>query len=257
MAVRLEPVGPGHLADLRRLELEGVTGSAGRFAGAVPSPAAYAEALWSGVLAQRAVVVDGTVHGLVSAYDHDPRSGTAWLAAWGDHRHLGTGSVAGGALRFVEWVFAAWPLRWLYAETTSANLERFSSALDGWATEVARLPGRHRRGGVLVDGVVLACDRATVDAAIRPRLHAAERAAPAAPHAAPEVVLAGIGELLGRPTAGWRPADRLVDELGLDSLELFLVALWLGERWGVELDADALAGASAVDLAAATRPDPR
>lgn len=232
MLAELHPVTPANLSELRRLELTGATATAGRFAGAVPSPEEYAAALWAGVLAQRVVVVDGRAVGLVGAHDPDPRSGTAWLCAWGAHEHVGTGVVAGGVARFVEWLFRAWPMRVLYAATTEDALASFRAVTGDLATEVARYPDRHRRGGRFVDRVVLACDRAAVEVSIRPRLDAAMRARPLdAPPTLDGMVLA-LADELGRPASALGPDRRVVADLGLDSLELFLVALWIEEHGG-------------------------
>ena len=82
-SVHLRPVEPTDYAALRRFELDLTLGPRWRHRGATPSPEAFVQALWSGVLALYLVESSHRREpvGLVSAYGHDLQSGFAWLAS--------------------------------------------------------------------------------------------------------------------------------------------------------------------------------
>src|SRR4051795_5512553 len=97
-AVHLRPVEPGDYLPLRRFELDLTLGPRWRHRGATPSPEAFAQALWSGVLTQYLVVANADDHvvGLVGAYQADLRAGTCFIGfARFDPRDRSPGLVEG------------------------------------------------------------------------------------------------------------------------------------------------------------------
>ena len=147
--VRLRPVEPGDYGPLRRLESDLTLGPRWRHRGATPSPEAFAQTLWSGVLAQ--YLVQSDVHpqplGLVAAYGADLQSGTAWIAFARFPVDVHPALFVLGVRRFVDHLFATWPLRKLCAEVLDPNLAQFSSVIDRLFVQ----EGRHR-DHAFVDG---------------------------------------------------------------------------------------------------------
>lgn len=150
-SVHLRPVEPTDYPALRRFELDLTLGPRWRHRGATPSPEAFVQALWSGVLALYLVESSHRREpvGLVSAYGHDLQSGFAWLAAarfdLSDH----PAPFLLGLRAFVDHLFATWPLRKLYAEVLAPNLVPFASAAttlfdqEGILRDHAFVDGRH------------------------------------------------------------------------------------------------------------------
>jgi hypothetical protein len=130
-------------------------------------PASHARSLWTGTLA--VVLVEDhradrpRVRGLLSAFNHDARN---------QHAHLGmlragsehTASLADiafveGAALFVDWLFADWPLRKLYAHMPGPAFDRVASGRHRLFVEEAVLRDHRRIGRDLVDEHVLALTR--------------------------------------------------------------------------------------------------
>lgn len=233
--VALRPIDPGDYAPLRRLELSLTLGPRWRHRGATPSPEAFAQTLWSGVLAQYLVDVGrgGQPLGLVTAYGADLQSGTAWLAF---ARFPGTGHPAAfaiGARRFVDHLFATWPLRKLYAEVLAPNLAAFEGVTD----RVFVAEGCHRDhaflDGSYVDQHLYALWREQWQAATARW----SDSVPADRSAIPSLrrFVAVVADALDRPLTD-DDADAPLDELALDSLDWVILADVLG-RWALDDDA--------------------
>jgi RimJ/RimL family protein N-acetyltransferase len=80
------------------------------------------------VLAQFMVVVADEPIGIVSCYEPDLRNGTASIAVHAVPEVRGTGRALLGLSSFVDYLFATFPLRKLYAEVLADNMGPFARA---------------------------------------------------------------------------------------------------------------------------------
>ncbi len=110
------------------------------------------------------LVVDkatGKPVGLASAYNPDFENGFAYLAAVKfEENGLSTRFFMGFAL-FVDYLFAVWPFRKLYAESAEYNYRQFSSGADRYFVEEGRLREHRYYLGSYYDEIIVALYRET------------------------------------------------------------------------------------------------
>jgi RimJ/RimL family protein N-acetyltransferase len=99
-----------------------------RFRGSTPSPDAFREVLWAGVLAQFVAETraDNSMLGLVTAYDADFSNGTVHLAALLEPDVHRRGWPIEAILLLIDYLFENWAFRKLYAESLEFNAAAFS-----------------------------------------------------------------------------------------------------------------------------------
>lgn len=150
-----------HYRSLRQWELSGYLAVRWRHRGLTPSPQAFEETLWAGVIAQYLVAEKstGTVRGIVAAYDANFQSGYAHIAAAKFEAADCSLAVAEGSLLLVNHVFNSWPVRKLYFRLPEFNLRQIEGGLRRFAVEEARLAGHVFAGGRLWDEVTFALYR--------------------------------------------------------------------------------------------------
>jgi RimJ/RimL family protein N-acetyltransferase/acyl carrier protein len=132
-----------------------------RYRGRVPTPDAFNEGLWTGVLTQF-VVRRRRSHervGQVVVYDADHESGFAFLAAVFNPRLVGSGVPAGVSAAFVRYAFDQWAFRKLYLEVPEFNLPLIASGVGGALREEGRLRRHDFSGGRYWDRHILAIYR--------------------------------------------------------------------------------------------------
>lgn len=120
-----------------------------RLRGRTPAPEGYSQTLWAGVLTQFLVVAnrDGRPVGLVTLYNVDLQNAHGYIAVVALDRSRSL-AVVEGLLIFIEYVFAAWPLRKLCAESPEFNYATFSSgAGDIFVEEGRQREQVYYRGG--------------------------------------------------------------------------------------------------------------
>lgn len=235
-AVHLRPVEPGDYLPLRRYELDLTLGPRWRHRGSTPSPEAFAQSLWSGVLAQYLVHLDGTPEplGLVTAYGVDLQSGTAWLAMARFPSSAHPAAFLVGARRFVDHLFATWPLRKLCAEVLAPNRAPFGTLLDRWFVDEGCHRGQAFLDGRYVDQHLVALWREQWAQATRGWSVVAQDG-PEATHPSFEVFAAAVTEALGRHADDLDLDLPLVDQ-ELDSLDWLVLADHL-EQFGATEEA--------------------
>ena len=159
--ITLRPVRHVDYDAIRSAELSDELGVRWRHRGATPSPEAFAQALWAGVLVQY-LVIDNDDHrllGLVSAYNADLQSGTCHLgfARFDPTDH--SPGVIEGVLLVADHLFSHWTFRKLYGETLEFNLANLGGVLGPLLTEEGRLREHAFAGGRYWDLVHLALYR--------------------------------------------------------------------------------------------------
>jgi hypothetical protein len=172
--VSLRPIRSVDYEMVRLAELSDDLGVRWRHRGATPSPEAFAQRLWAGVLAQYLVVAhhDQRVVGLVSGYNADLASGTCWVgfARFDDTTHADRSDHADhsplmveGIVLLVDHLFTHWPFRKLYGETIGFNLAGLRNPLSRLLVEEGRLREHVYAGGTHWDLHYLALYRRTWD----------------------------------------------------------------------------------------------
>jgi RimJ/RimL family protein N-acetyltransferase len=147
--ITLQPVRHADYDAIRAAELSDELGVRWRHRGATPSPEAFAQVLWAGVLVQY-LVVDNDDHrlvGLVSAYNADLQSGTCHMGfARFDPTDRSPGMIE-GVLLVADHLFTHWTFRKLYGETLEFNLANLGGVLGPLLTEEGRLREHVFAGG--------------------------------------------------------------------------------------------------------------
>jgi hypothetical protein len=116
-----------------------------RLGGEHPSPFAYGESLWSGVLASfLAIDRGGSPIGIFTAYNADMRhrfvyAAAALLANAPSNRFRHGAAALEGLSLLLEYCFAGWDFRKVYLEVGEYNLPQFESVIGRFATEEGRL----------------------------------------------------------------------------------------------------------------------
>lgn len=100
-----------------------------RFGGAAIPPQGILSAVWDGTLVHLVGIGNRSRRrlGVVSVTSADMRNGTAYLSAVSDPEVVGSGLMIETAALAIEYVFATWPFRKLYAEVPEYNLRTFRS----------------------------------------------------------------------------------------------------------------------------------
>ena len=159
--VTLRPVRHADYDAIRLAELSDELGVRWRHRGATPSPEAFAQALWAGVLVQY-LVVDNDDHslvGIVSAYNADLQSGTCHMGfARFDPDDRSPGLIE-GVLLVADHLFTHWTFRKVYGETLEFNLANLGGVLGPLLVEEGRLRDHAFAGGRYWDLVHLALYR--------------------------------------------------------------------------------------------------
>lgn len=228
-AVRLRVVEPRDLEALYRLVSSEDLAYRWRYRGSTPSPDDFRRDLWKDTLAQ--FVVETTpkqeLVGLVSAYHANHRNQTAYLSLIATPEFGQTGVLMIAAELFVSFVFQNWNFRKLYSETLEFNLVQFKSAFGdrGPFREEGRLRDYEFFDGRFWDLIISSVDRGTWESS-RKLFH--EKSAGLARAFRGDrfdettfcKLIDEICEADGRSSPEARLDDRLVDDLGFDSLEM-------------------------------------
>lgn len=158
--LNLVPIGSEHRDFLYGLVTDGPLASTWAFQGGSVSPDAFDGWLWSDVLAQF-VVINSTDEplGLVRGYGADLLMGTAFVATIMDTRPAPRGAGIDVTATFVDYLFATFPLRKLYFETTEDTMAPFGSAVGSVLVEEARIREHTYRSGRYVDLFILSMTR--------------------------------------------------------------------------------------------------
>jgi RimJ/RimL family protein N-acetyltransferase len=122
-----------------------------RFGGAAVPPQAVVSAIWDGTLVHLVGVGNRSRRrlGVVSVTSADMRNGTAYLSAVSEPTVVGTGLMIEAAALAIDYVFATWPFRKLYAEVPEFNLVSFGSVTrlvfqqEGQLTDHVFMDGRY------------------------------------------------------------------------------------------------------------------
>lgn len=129
--VRLRPVTPDDYDWLYDVALSPEIGFRWRNRGATPSPEAFVEGLWRGVLAQfmvERIQSDETI-GNVFAYSADHMSGVASVAIMVLPKYTKQGWALEAAGLFVDYLFRVWNFRKLYADSPDYTAGAFSGGV--------------------------------------------------------------------------------------------------------------------------------
>jgi hypothetical protein len=146
--LRLEPVRPADYEALFRTEMAWSQGSAWRFGGATIDFRSYVSSFWLNVLGACAVRRhDGSLLGMVTAYDPDHRNGTVWIMAMAVPSAQGSGLLLVGLSHLITELFHNWPFRVVLAESKAPAYAQFRSSTRRAVVEQGRLT-RH----LLIDG---------------------------------------------------------------------------------------------------------
>jgi hypothetical protein len=159
--VFLRPITHGDYESLMLAELSPELGPRWRHRGGTPSPEAFAQTLFAGVLAQFLVVdrEHGRPIGLVSVYHPDPINQHAYIALARLPGSSPRTRVIEGMLLFLDYVFECWPFRKLYAEALEFNFDQFSSGSGRMFDVEARLPERAFFASRMWDQFIIAITR--------------------------------------------------------------------------------------------------
>lgn len=139
------------------MEHEGTNLRLWRFGGKTPGPEQAIQSLWRGVLFQFAIEVanTGDFAGLVNCHDADFQHGLADFALISTDRFRATGLALDAAFRALDYGFATFPLRKIYAQTTPASLANFESVTEEIFSVEARLADHYYRDQGFHDKVIL------------------------------------------------------------------------------------------------------
>ncbi|MFV0316819.1 MAG: GNAT family N-acetyltransferase [Microthrixaceae bacterium] len=121
--VRLRPVIDTDVPSLYDASLRPDLSFRWRFKGSTPSPEGFYQSLYAGTYSQ--FIVEGTVdrerYGLVAAYDNRPDLGVVSIGFQRVSPRVTAGETFEGMFHFIELLFAASPLRKIYAEVPGYN----------------------------------------------------------------------------------------------------------------------------------------
>ncbi len=138
---RLRTIVPSDVELLYRVELSEALGVRWRFRGSVPSPADYAESVWTNTLATFLIekCSERTPVGVVAIYNANMTAQRASFSLAAFPGYEGTPAVMDGALLAINYAFAVWPFRKLYADVLGFNVDQLASVARHLFTEEARL----------------------------------------------------------------------------------------------------------------------
>lgn len=236
--VALRPVRPADYEMLYRAELSEALGRRWRHRGTTPSPERFVQTLWDGVLAQFVVVRKSTNEpiGLVGAYDLDWRDATCSVAVTAFPGEIGNGWAIEGAELFFDHLFAAFPLRKLYAESVEGNYQAFSAGAGLVFHEEGRLRDHDYYDGKYWDKIILAVYRDEWQSRYE-RIRA--RSAPTDGRLDFPAFARHIADAVDRSLERPSPDLRLVHDWQLDSLAL-IIAVTATEGLGAATVDDAV-----------------
>lgn len=146
-------------------------GRLARYGGGVPSRDQVIATMWDQVLAQFVVVgrQTGHRHGLVIVTSPDFRNRFAYISIVGSPtRRTGRVALEGGLLA-IDYAFATWDLRKVYAEVISSNAGQFGR-IDKYASLEARYAAHVFVDGAYRDVLVFALYRDRWMSEVSPRL---------------------------------------------------------------------------------------
>ena len=128
----LRPVTDADYGFLFALSTDEATGFRWRFRGETPSPEGFTHMMWHSVIAQFIVCSIATDEpvGHVLAFNANLRHRHAHIAMAVRPDRVGRSWALEGAQLFIDYLFANWEFRKLYAEVVDFNLAQFSSVTD-------------------------------------------------------------------------------------------------------------------------------
>lgn len=161
--ITLLPTVPDHYPFLYELATSQEIGFRWRYGGQIPQYEVFVQQMWTGVLAQFLITKteSGQALGLTVAYNADLRNGHAYIAAVMDQNEAFPGSGVEASALFLNYVFATWNFRKLYAEVLEFNLPQFSSGLGNAFKEEGVLRAHQYYGGRFWDMHLVAYYRET------------------------------------------------------------------------------------------------
>lgn len=100
-----------------------------RYRGRTPSPDEFVQSLWHSVLCQFVIEARESRQpvGLVLAYSPEFQAGWCYIAIIADPRLHGKGLAIEGLVILIDYVFANWNFRKLYADSVDFNYSTFAS----------------------------------------------------------------------------------------------------------------------------------
>jgi RimJ/RimL family protein N-acetyltransferase len=127
--VYLRPVTEADYGFLFALSTDEATGFRWRFRGETPSPDGFTHAIWHNTIAQFVVCSGATDEpvGHVVAFNANMRHRYAHIAMVVRPDRVGRSWALEGAQLFIDYLFANWEFRKLYAEVVDFNLTQFGS----------------------------------------------------------------------------------------------------------------------------------
>ena len=138
---RLRPVLPDDLEFVYTVSSCEQNGFRWRYRGEFPDPASFTRDHDKGTLLQLLVtdLHSNERAGIVNLYSENLRDGWAYLGALSAPEFQQTGIVVDGAATLMDYAFNLWPFRKIYLETIEYNLSRFETGLRRIAIEEGRL----------------------------------------------------------------------------------------------------------------------
>ncbi len=159
--VVLRAIGPEDYAFVYRLETSPELLVRWRFHGRTPSPEESTRSLFDGVLAQFLAVekTSGKPIGFVNVHDPNLFNATAHLAAIAMPDSRNAALMIDACMPLVEYAFALFPMRKLYAEVLDFNLVQFESIVGKFFETEGCLVGDHYFNGQYWNKHILAITR--------------------------------------------------------------------------------------------------
>lgn len=141
-----------------------------RYSGHVPSFESFASEFWSDVVSHQIITRMGTAEplGLLTIYGGNFANQYVHVATAVRPRLWGVGVVA--TLLSLRYCFETWPVRKVYFETHSGNIDQFGSGIGKLFDLEATIPEHQWFSGAWVDKIVLATYRKHVDSYVIPTL---------------------------------------------------------------------------------------
>lgn len=156
--VYLRAVEPRDYEILRRAETSSDMAATWRLHGAMPSPDAWVQGFWSGVLSHFLIISrrEDRPIGLATIYNADHRNGHAYFAAASLAGSEFSPSVVIGIALTIEYVFGCWDFKKLYVEVAEYNQVQFASGIGKWLQPEGRLRDHLVLGGRRWDSLIFA-----------------------------------------------------------------------------------------------------
>lgn len=147
--VRLRPLRRADFADLYQAALDPGSSYRWRYRGNTPWLQDFERSLFVGTLCVLAVEsnTDRQLVGTVFSYDANHSDGHSWIAFQRSSAANASGLMYEAMFLFVDYLFATWPLRKLYAEIPDYNLANILPSEASFAHEEGRLKDHTFHGG--------------------------------------------------------------------------------------------------------------